>query len=167
MTRTSAALAAFLLTMAQLPAAPAAAQALDELPGPVQAVAADFVARCIRLGGAPDYEPLDLVRLVFFGKDWDGGGRESYLIDLSKLRCPGGDAGPGGDRPDCEGRSCRLVVVNPRGASGFRVDFNAMVRGWRLAGANASRGGPDVELVVRTGAGETRYRVTGDGMARR
>lgn len=159
--RLGLALAAMLATQ------PAAAQSIDELPGPVYQVAADFAQQCRNLGGTPDYNPLQLVKLVFFGKDWDGGGRESYLIDLSALRCPGGDMAPGRDRPDCKGGSCRLVILNPQGADGYRVDFNDMVRGWRLAGPNAGSGGPDVDILISTAAGETRYGVTPSGMARR
>lgn len=156
-----------LALVAMLAAQPAAAQSIDELPDPVYRVAADFEQQCRNLGGSPDYNPLELVKLVFFGKDWDNGGRESYLIDLSALRCPGGDMGPGKDRPDCKGGSCRLVVLNPQGADGYRVDFNDMVRGWRLAGANAGSGGPDVDILISKAAGETRYRVTPSGMVRR
>lgn len=146
---------------------PAAAQSIDELPGPVYQVAADFEQQCRNLGGSPDYNPLELVKFIFFGKDWDGGGRESYLIDLSALRCPGGDMGPGRNRPECQGRSCRLVILNPQGADGYRVDFNDMARGWRLVGANAGNGGPDVDILISTAAGETRYGVTPSGMVRR
>ena len=152
---------------ATLAVQPAAAQSIEELPAPVYEVAADFAQQCRNLGGSPDYNPLELVKLVFFGKDWDGGGRESYMIDLSALRCPGGDMGPGRDRPECQDQSCRLVILNPQGTEGYRVDFNDMVRGWRLAGANAGNGGPDVDILISTTAGETRYGVTPSGMARR
>lgn len=57
---------------------PALAQSLDELPPDVAAVSKDAVTACRKIGGKPDYEPLDLVKLVRLGKS------EAYFIDTRR-----------------------------------------------------------------------------------
>jgi len=75
--------------------ASAFAQGLDELPPDVEAVAVEYVQQCEAAGGQPDFNPLDYVTLMFFGKDWSEGGYESYIVDTSALTC----AGPPRGRP--------------------------------------------------------------------
>jgi hypothetical protein len=139
----------------------AAAQSLDELPGEVAKISRSIVAQCTKGGGKARYEPLELVTSVFFGADFDGGGRESFVIDGSKLNCKGGKAGR---RPACNGSECRLVVIDPTGASGYRVDFDAPVRAWALAGAHAADKGPDAILELTVGGETHHYTVDGQGL---
>ncbi len=139
--------------------ATAFAQGLDELPPDVEAVAAEYVQQCKVAGGQPDFNPLDYVTLVFFGKDWSAGGAESYIVDTSALACVGASA-----RPACEGGSCIVAVLNPRGKDRFVVDFEGPAASWRLLGPNAAERGPEVDIEITGGAGPQRYRITGRGM---
>lgn len=63
---------------------PVVAQSLDELPPDVAAVAQDAVEQCNRIGGKPDFEPLELVKFLTLGI------RDAYVIDTRALRCKGG-----------------------------------------------------------------------------
>lgn len=140
------------------------AQSIDELPHDVFAAARSLENECTRLGGSPDYEPLRLVTFVFFGNDWDNGGRESYIIDTAEFRCSGID--PDHTRPFCRQGDCRLIVMTPNGRSAFSKGFDREVSGWRLVGDNASSNGPNVLLQTTENGSNLLYRVAGAGMTR-
>jgi hypothetical protein len=150
------------LTFTLIGSAPALAQSLYELPPDVTTVAMSYVRDCEAAGGTPDYNPLEYVKFVFFGDDWNGGGRESYLVDTSKLTCAGVDP-----RPACApGEGCTLAIVTPRGADRFELGYEERVNGWRLIGANASDGGPNVSIEINDAGGTGLYSVTAAGVSR-
>lgn len=157
---------AFLLAVAALMTLtlPGAAQSIDELPTEVFEAARSLEQKCVEQGGSPDYEPLHLVKLVFFGADWDDGGRESYVIDTAQFRCSG--VGAVQARPFCEQGQCRLIVMTPKGASGFAKGLDRLVSGWRLVGDNAASSGPNILLQTTETGSNLLYKEAGSGMER-
>lgn len=138
----------------------ASAQSLDELPPAVAKISKAMVRQCTKAGGKASYEPLELVTSVFFGESYDGGGRESFVIDGSKLYCKGGKA----SGKSCSNGECRLIVVDPSGSDGYRVDFDATVQAWGLSGEHAAEKGPNAILELIVGGDTYQYRIDGRGL---
>ena len=158
MNSASLAVAAFVVTASFS----AVAQSIDELPPDVYQAALRLERTCAQAGGSPDYEPLELVTFVFFGNDWDNGGRESYVIDTSRIRC----AGAAQQRPWCKGPACQLIVMVPTGRTGFNAGLDRRVVGWRLVGDNASSNGPNVLLEVEANGRYELYKADNGAMTR-
>lgn len=116
--------AALALILAIVLAGAARAQSLDELPADVAAVSKDAVAACRKMGGKPDYEPLDLVKLVRLGKS------EAYVIDTRALHCKGGKNARKDGRVSCRDDHCKLIIMTPGTGNSFRITYRDFVEAW-------------------------------------
>lgn len=128
-------------------AGPAVAQSLDELPPDVAAVSKDAVAACRKIGGTPDYEPLDLVKLVNFGKS------EAYLIDTRALRCKDGKNARKDGRLHCRDDHCKIIVMVPASGDRFNIAYRNLVERWSAAGdgLDVTINNQTIRLTLRNG----------------
>ncbi len=110
---------------------PVVAQSLDELPPDVTAVAQDAVEQCNRIGGKPDFEPLELVKFLTLGI------RDAYVIDTRALRCKGGKNARKDRRVHCRDDHCKLIVMVQGSGSSFVIAYRDLVERWSKAGGNA------------------------------
>jgi hypothetical protein len=112
------------LLVAAMSGGTALAQSLDELPPDVAAVSKDAVAACRKIGGKPDYEPLDLVKLVRLDRS------EAYLVDTRALRCKGGRNARKDGRVHCRDDHCKLIIMTPGTGDSFRITYRDFVEAW-------------------------------------
>lgn len=119
--------AIFVLLLTAFFSGAALAQSLDELPRDVAAVSKDAVQACRKIGGKPDYEPLDLVKLVKLGKT------EGYLIDTRALRCKGRRNARKDGRIHCRDDHCNLIIMTPGTGDSFKITYRDLVEAWSIS----------------------------------